>query len=65
MEFPFDKQIMKCIIYNSKKHFRSLFTHTLLQFCFSKILNCSQHVALNKKTEKQFFVKRTILYILL
>ena len=34
---------------NSNKHFHSSFTFALLQFCFSKILNCSWHFALNLK----------------
>ena len=40
------------LIYNSNIHFHSSFTHTILQFCFSKILNCSQHFALNQKNKK-------------
>jgi hypothetical protein len=32
----YGKQNKEIIIYNSNKHFHSSFTHTLLQFCFSK-----------------------------
>jgi len=49
----YDKQNKEIIIYNSNKHVHSSFTHTLLPFCFSKILNCSWHFVLNQKRWKK------------